>query len=651
MKFSNLFAPLQVGRHLYRNRIVASPMYNGQFVIIPSLSRVFLESMEEKARGGCAEVTVGETAVDFEYANREPFDPIDYTRHEGPTFEAFKHVASIIKKHGAKAFIQLCHCGESKLFSPGLKNPIGPMGYLREDGVEVKVMDETMMKAICDNFVTSARFMRAAGFDGVVIHAGHGWLLHQFLSARTNRRTDKYGGSLENRARFPLQVISQLREAMGKDFLIEVRVSGEERIENGMGIEETVDFCKMIEKYVDIIHVSSGIYRSPVLSGMISSPFAPHALNAGYAEAIKKAVSVPVTLVGGINSPELAEKLIADGKCDFVALGRQTTADPDFANKAQAGNEEDITPCTRCFGCFLGPLEEVIDRLGSLMFCTVNPKHNYPNRELLESPPKVSRNVLVIGGGVAGMEAAIVAADRGHKVTLVEKSNSLGGLLNFADNDFYKADLRAFKDLLIRRVHNRDINLMLGKELTPEEIRSFGAEVIIAAVGSRSIVPSIPGIENAMKAVDVYKDGNKVGQKVIMVGGGLVGCEVGLHLAKNGREVTIVEMTDKIAPDAYPFYRMALLNEMDKALVCKTGLKCTSIAPNGITGVNCENQEEFLFGDTVVYAVGMQPNREVVEKIRDAAGDVPVYEVGDCTQPAKVHEAVRAGFEAAVTIL
>jgi thioredoxin reductase len=394
-----------------------------------------------------------------------------------------------------------------------------------------------------------------------------------------------------------------------------------------------------------------GIYRSPVLSGMISSPFHPHALNAGYAEAIKKAVSVPVTLVGGINSPELAEKLIAEGKCDFVALGRQTTADPDFANKAQTGNEEDITPCTRCFGCFLGPLEEVIDRLGALMFCTVNPKHNYPNRELLESTPKVSRNVLVIGGGVAGIEAAIVAADRGHKVTLVEKSHSLGGLLNFADNDFYKADLRAFKDLLIRRVHNRDINLMLGKELTPEEIRSFGAEVIIVAVGSRTIVPSIQGIENAMKAVDVYKDVNKVGQKVIMVGGGLVGCEVGLHLAKNGREVTIVEMTENIAPDAYPFYHMALLNEMDKALVYKTGLKCTSIAPNGITVVNSQNQEEFLPGDTVVYAVGMQPNREVVEKIRDAAGDVPVYEVGDCTQPAKVYEAVRAGFEAAVTIL
>jgi pyruvate/2-oxoglutarate dehydrogenase complex dihydrolipoamide dehydrogenase (E3) component len=270
------------------------------------------------------------------------------------------------------------------------------------------------------------------------------------------------------------------------------------------------------------------------------------------------------------------------------------------------------------------------------MFCTVNPKHNYPNRELLESTPKVSRNVLVIGGGVAGMEAAIVATDRGHKVTLVEKSHSLGGLLNFADNDFYKADLRAFKDLLIRRVHNRDINLMLGKELTPEEIRSFGAEVIIVAVGSRTIVPSIQGIENAMKAVDVYKDVNKVGQKVIMVGGGLVGCEVGLHLAKNGRELTIVEMTEDIALDAYPFYHMALLNEMDKALVYKTGLKCTSIVPNGITVVNSQNQEEFLPGDTVVYAVGMQPNREVVGKIRDAAGDVPVYEVGDCTQLAKV---------------
>jgi 2,4-dienoyl-CoA reductase-like NADH-dependent reductase (Old Yellow Enzyme family)/NADPH-dependent 2,4-dienoyl-CoA reductase/sulfur reductase-like enzyme len=651
MKFSNLFTPLKVGRHLYKNRIVASPMYNGQFVTIPSLSRVFLESMEEKARGGCAEVAVGETAVDFEYANRETFEPIDYTKHEGPTFEAFKKVASLIKKHGAKALIELDHCGESKLFVPGLKNPIGPMGYLREDGVEVKAMDEAMMRAVCNNFVTSSRFMKAAGFDGVVIHAGHGWLMHQFLSARTNRRTDKYGGSLKNRARFPLQIIKRVREAMGKDFIIEVRVSGEERIENGMGIAETVDFCKMIEKYVDMIHVSSGIYRSPVLSGMISSSFAPHALNADDAEAVKKAVSVPVAVVGGINSPELAEKLIAEGKCDLVALGRQTTADPDFANKAQAGNEEDITPCTRCFKCFLGPLEEVLPRLGSLMACTVNPKHNYLNKELLESTPKASRTVLVIGGGVAGMEAAIVAADRGHKVTLVEKSHTLGGLLNLATEDFYKADLRVFKDLLVRRIHKRDINLMLDKELTPEEVRSFGADAIIVAVGARPVVPLIPGIESALKAVDIYKDISKVGQKIIMVGGGQVGCELGLHLAKNGREVTIVEMTDNIAPDAYPFYRMALLNEMDKVLVYKTGLKCTSIAPNGITVVNSKNQEEFLLGDTVVYAVGMQPNREVVEKIRNAAGDVPVYEAGDCTRPATVCEAARAGFEAGLSIL
>jgi 2,4-dienoyl-CoA reductase-like NADH-dependent reductase (Old Yellow Enzyme family)/thioredoxin reductase len=607
--------------------------------------------MEEKARGGCAEVSVGETAVDFEYANREDFDPIDYSKHEGPTFEAFRNVASLIKKHGAKAFIQLAHCGESKLFSPGLKNPIGPMGYLRDDGVEVKAMNQAMMRAVCDSFVTSARFMKAAGFDGVVIHAGHGWLLHQFLSARTNRRTDKYGGSLENRARFPVQVIKQLREAMGKDFLIEVRVSGEERIRNGMGIQETVDFCKRIEQYADIIHVSSGLYRSPVLSGMISSPFAPHALNAAYAEAVKKAVSVPVAVVGGINSPELAERLIAEGKCDLVALGRQTTADPDFANKAQAGNEEDITPCIRCFKCFLGPLEEVLPRLGSLMACTVNPKHNYLNKELLESTPKASRSVLVIGGGVAGMEAAIVAADRGHKVTLVEKSHTLGGLLSFAANDFYKADLRVFRDLLVRRIHKRNITVMLDKELTPDEIRSFGADAIIVAVGARPIVPPIPGIKTAMKAVDVYKDISKVGQKVIIVGGGLVGCEVGLHLAKNGREVTVVEMTDNVAPDAYPFYRMALLDEMDKTLVCRTGLKCTSIAPNGITVVNSRNQEEFLPGDTVVYAVGMQPNREVVERIRNAAGDVPVYEAGDCTRPAKVCEAARAGFEAGLSIL
>jgi 2,4-dienoyl-CoA reductase-like NADH-dependent reductase (Old Yellow Enzyme family)/thioredoxin reductase len=650
-RFPNLFSPLKVGSRTYKNRIVAAPIYCGTFGTIPFLSSVFFQAFNGRSKGGCAQVTVGETPVDFEYANREPFAPIDYRTFEGPSFESLKATATMIKENGAVAIIELSHCGESKLFIPGLKNPIGPMGYVREDGVEVIAMDEAMMRSVTDSFITSAGFMKRAGFDGVMIHAGHGWLLHQFLSSRTNKRIDQYGGSLENRARFPLQVIKGVRETLGKDFVMEIRVSGDERVADGMGVEEVAQFCGMVEPFVDIIHVSVGLYRDPILSGQFSSVFDPHGLNAHLSAAIKKAVSIPVAVVGGINSPELAEEVVATGKCDLVALGRQLTADPDFANKAESGNEDDIAPCIRCYKCFPGPLEGVIDDLSTLFGCAVNPEAFYFDETVLKSTPQGSRTVLVLGGGIAGMEAAVVAADRGHRVTLVEKSDSLGGLLKFADTDAYKGDLGSFKDLLVRRVMKRDIKVVLAREFTADDVRTSQADTVVVALGSRPVVPPISGIEYAMKAVDVYSGMERIGKRVVMVGGGLIGCEVGLHLAKNGREVTVIEMLDEVAPDSYRMHRIGLVHEMKKMLVTRTGLKCRAISAGGVTVVDNDGEEEFLAADTVVYAVGMKANSEKARELKAAAGDIPVFEVGDCVSPGKVYDAVRQAFVAAMSIL
>ncbi|HUJ69127.1 MAG TPA: FAD-dependent oxidoreductase [Syntrophorhabdales bacterium] len=650
-KFPHLFSQLKVGMHTYKNRVVAAPIYCGTFGTIPFLSSVFFQAFEGRSKGGCAQVTVGETPVDFEYANREPFEPIDYSRFDTPSFEALKRAAGMIRENGAVALIELSHCGESKLAIPGLKNPIGPMGYVREDGVEVTGMDEELIRSVLANFVTCAQYMKRAGFDGVMIHAGHGWLLNQFLSSRTNKRTDSYGGSLEDRARFPLQVIRTVREAMGTDFIIEVRVSGDERVAEGMGVEEVARFCHMIEGFIDIVHVSVGLYRDPILSGQFSSVFEPHGLNAGLSEAIKKVVSIPVAVVGGVNSPELAEQLIAEGKCDLVALGRQLTADPAFANKAASGNEGDIAPCIRCYKCFPGPLEGVIDDLSTLFGCTVNPEAFYFDDSVLNSKPKGPRNVLVIGGGVAGMEAAIVAADRGHNVTLIERTPVLGGIINIADKDAYKGDLDVFKDLLVRRVKRRNIKVILATEATPDDVRSSGADAVVLAIGSIPVVPPIRGIEHAMKALYVYEDLSRVGQKVVMVGGGLVGCEVGLHLAKNGRDVVVVEMLDEVARDSYRMHRVGLMAEMGKMLTVRCGLECVAITPRGVTAVDKHGKEEFLPADTVVYSTGMRAKREETEKLRSAAPGVPVYEVGDCVSAAKVYDAIRQAFVAAMSIL
>lgn len=650
-KFPHLFSPIKVGTHTYKNRIIAAPIFCGPFVNLPFLSDVVFQAVEGRARGGCAQVTVGETPVNFEYANKDPFPPIDYTNYEDPAFLLLSRAAQIIKKYKAFALIEISHCGAARLNLPELKNPIGPVGYVREDGAEIQAVDEAMMASICKDFVTAATFMKAAGFDGVMIHCGHGWLLNQFLSARTNTRTDEYGGSLANRAKFPIRVIESVREAMGKDFILEIRVSGDERTEGGMGVEEVAAFCRMIEGLVDSIHVSVGIYRDPILSGQFSSIFDSHGLNAELSEVIKKAVSIPVTVVGGINSPEHAEQLIADGKCDFVALARQLTADPAFANKAESGNEDDIARCLRCYKCFPGTLEDVMDDLATLFGCTVNPEAFFFDKTVLESKPEASRKVLVVGGGVGGMEAAIVAADRGHRVTLVEKTDSLGGLLWFADKDDYKEDLKAFKNLLVRRVKKRNIDVIMNKEFTSVDVSAFGADAVILAVGSSPVVPSIEGIEHAMPAMAVYDNLDKVGKKVLMVGGGLVGSEVGLHLAKRGRDVTIIEMLDEIAPESYPMHRVALLHEMGKMLTCKTGLKVTKIAPDGVTTMNADKEEDFLPGDTVIYALGMQANREETKALKEAVKNASVHEIGDCVSARKVYDAVKEGYLAAMSIL
>jgi len=652
-KFPNLFSPLKVGARTYKNRIIGAPIFCGPFISLPFLSDVLLQAVERRAKGGCAQVTIGETAVDFEYANRDPFPPIDFTNYGDPAFGKFATLVQLIKTNGAIAMIELNHCGAARLPLPELKPPIGPVACVNEAGATVTAMDHAMIDTVVDEFATSARFMKAAGFDGVMVHAGHGWLLHQFLSARTNSRTDEYGGSLENRARFSIRVLNAVREAIGPDSILEVRVSGDERTEHGQHVEEVAVFSKMIEGIADVIHVSVGIYRKPVLSGMFNSLFEPHGLNADLSAAIKKAVSIPVTVVGGINSPEFAEKLITYGKCDCIALGRQLTADFDFAMKAETGREDDIARCTRCFKCLPGALEDVMDDLSTLFGCSVNPEAFYFDKKVLDSKPAASRKVLVVGGGCAGLEAAVVAADRSHDVTLYEKENYLGGLLKFSDSDAYKGDLKEFKELLIRRLGKRKINVVMGSELTPEDLAATKADAVILATGSTPVEPPIAGLENAVRAVDIYDGLEGVGQNVVMIGGGLVGSEAALHLAKNGRKVTIIEMLDKVAPDCYPFHRMALVHEMDKMVAYRTGLRVISAARDGVKAVDAEGKEEFIPADTVVYALGMRSKRKETEELRNAAAarNIPVYEIGDCVKPAKVYEAVRDGYLAAMSIL
>ncbi|MDB9822447.1 FAD-dependent oxidoreductase [Deltaproteobacteria bacterium] len=653
-EYPNLFSPIKIGKLIFKNRLLMAPLTTDNLIVDNRPSDQGIAFYETRARGGFAQVTVSEIDVDWEYACRSDSfnkvsDPSPKHWHSG----AFYELAMAIKEHGAIASVEINHSGAANHPKniQDHKNPIGPSGNVRDDGVTVDEMDEEMMIQVADNFAKAAKYLKLVGFDMCMVHGGHGWLLAQFLSPLTNQRTDKYGGSRENRARFPIMVIDRIREEVGRDFLIEYRISGEELVEGGLTIDDVVEFAKIIEDKVDIIHLTVGIYYLHVESRTFSSMYHPHGCNVHLAEAVKKAVRTPVAVVGAINDPVMAEQIIAEGKADFVVLGREALADPEFPNKALTGRSDEIAPCLRC-GCF-SPMEQKEGEIppAHTFQCSVNPVSSKEFRMRLKPPAKAPRNVMVIGGGPGGMYAAITAAERGHNVTIIEKTDSLGGILKFADTDTYKEDLRRFKNSLISRIGKQNIDVKLSTEATTELVEKENPDVLIVAIGSQPIVPDIPGISgsNVMHALDTYWEPEKVGKKVVMIGGGLVGCETGLHLAALGKSITLVEMMKKLAVDATESYRIAVFDKMEDIIEYHTETKCTEITPSGIKVINKDGSEGFITADTIVYAVGMRADNDTAFRLCEAASK-QYFLVGDCLSPGKVKQAVHEGYHAAMDI-
>ena len=654
--YEHLTAPLTVCGKTYRNRMGASPMGR---LILGRDGRVIpdeIENFRQRAAGGCGVVCVGECFVDGEYACRENDLPMRFDPDNSQLLEDVRQYVRAIKDNGAVAMAELNHCGQSKVGKACRnKTAIGPMAWEQPDGIHNVAMDEAMMEHVADNFAKCAAFMKLAGFDGVVVFCGHGWLLHQFLSPRMNRRTDGYGGSLENRAKFPMLVLRRIREACGRDFIIEPRVSGTEEVPGGMELDEVARFCAMLNRagLADVIQVSQGIYREPVLSREFSSMFHEAACNSMNAKYIKERVSIPVSVVGGVNSPEIAEQVIAEGRCDIVLMGRQMFADPEFANKVMRGEADEVNHCVRCSKCFPGPHEDIELPEGAedgpmggmpLVNCTVNPLFTRAlHMEPFGGTAEHGRRVLVIGGGPGGMQAAIACAERGHQVTLVERGTRLGGILTFCDTDVHKTDLRFFRDQLGRKMERRGVNVLLGVEAGEDYVRRFQPEYIICAVGSEPVVPPIPGIEHAIHALDAYARPEQVGHRVVMVGGGLSGCETALNLADQGHEVTVLEMGDRLAAEGERMHVMMLLHLLEEKADCRTGRRVTEIRPGAVTAVNADGGTEVYACDTVIYALGMRSRTDEVEKLRRLAGNIPFVTVGDCK---KVQQVAQAGFDA-----
>jgi 2,4-dienoyl-CoA reductase-like NADH-dependent reductase (Old Yellow Enzyme family)/thioredoxin reductase len=669
IRYPNLFSPITIRGKVYKNRLIAAPtMFVHASYFIPEIKENIYRMVEGRAKGGFACVSTGEMPLNFD-EGRTLFQEraIDMTHFYGSDFDVCKEYADRIKAGGALAYFEFSHEGSRAEESPA---PWGPCDVVREDGQKVYAMDRQMMEKVCKDFYTASRFAKECGFDGVLLHGGHGFLLQQYVSPWTNHRSDEFGGSIENRSRFPKMVIEACRAGIGDDGVIELRFSAEDGVPGGMTIDDTVGFCKQIDGMVDIIQVSNGLKWLGNQTKTFSDLFKPHGLNVEYAAKVKAAVSKSyVATIGGFNGPELAEKVIAEGKADFVEFARQCFADPDLPNKTLEGHEDEIRRCVRCFHCYPGFCEHptdipLWDQIGpeaagevyspaAMGSCSINPKTGfgfYPDRLPV---PEGRRKVLVIGGGVGGMQAAITACERGHDVTLVEAGPRLGGELLFTEHDEDKVDLHAAMEVIVADLGRSGAKVMLDTVADEDLIKGMAPDAVIVAVGAHNRIPDMPGIDGVLNASDVYYHMDEIGHTVAIAGGGLTACEVGLHLARHGHEVTMVVRKPRIARETFGYYRNALLDEMDKRGIVQD----LSTTPIGFVsgGILCDRDGERVTvkADTCLYSFGMEPNSKEAATLVAAAErcGAKTWNVGNSSRAGMVADAVHGGYQAAMAII
>ena len=647
--YKNLLSPIKIGPLTLRNRIEAAPSNTGNGTFEGFFTPESVGYFELKAKGGASIVTIGESNVHTKTGVAHGRMPC---LDNPDILPSLIRTTDAIHRHGAFASIQLIHPGRraNKDYYNG--TIYGPSSGKPLFGGPIEEMGEDVIEEVVNAFGDAAEMAKLGGCDMVMIHGAHGWLLHQFLSPLNNQRTDRFGGSLENRVRISLMVIENIKRKCGADFPIEFRLSGSEYVEGGLTLDDMIEFAKIIDGKVDIIHVSSCTFHNPATNThMFPSAFHKKGINVHLAEAIKKAVKTPVAVVGGINDPNLMENIISNGKADIVALGRPLLADPYLPKKLREKNSGDINPCLRCLVCLSGDFVPYIKYPIRSLKCSVNPIIGREQETMFSRPIEDKKKVLVIGGGPAGMEAAITASDRGHQVILCEKTDSLGGTIKIIENISFKCDLKKFKDVLVKRVNERPIKVMLNTSVTKDFINRLAPDTVIAAIGAEPIIPNIPGMDskNVMMATQVVERNHDIGDKVIIIGGGLMGCEEALNLAQKGKKVTIIEMRSDVVIDGAYLYREALLIQMAKwPIEIITNAKCKAINHKGVIAATKDKEDIQYEGDTIIIATGLKSKSDEVDALRNY--DMEFYNIGDSLKPRKVLEAIRGGYDIGTTI-
>ena len=649
-KYPHIFEPITVRRMTVKNRIVMTPMGTNYGEQNGEMSFLHINYYEQRAKGGTGLIIVENASVDSpQGSNGTTQLRIDLDNYIPRLFK----LCESVHKHGACIAIQLNHAGASAMSSRIGMQPVSASDVPSKAGGEIpRPLEKDEIMHIVKKYGEAAKRAQICGFDAVEIHAGHSYLISQFLSPITNKRTDEFGGSAENRARFAKLVIEEVRKQVGPFFPIFVRISADELMEGGNTLEDTLEYLKYFEKEVDVFDVSCGLNGS--IQYQIDANYLPDGWRSFMAKAVKEKYNKPCITVGNIRDPQVAEDILAGGDADFIGMGRGLIADPEWVNKVEFGNVCDIR---KCISCNIGCAGHRIG-LNQPIRCTVNPAVN-SGEDYMKTKVNKPCNVVVIGGGTAGLEAACTAAEVGCTTFLFEKNDHLGGLAVEISKIPDKKRLRDFPDYLVHRASKlTNLFIFKGQEATLPLIKALHPNIIVNSTGSNPLLPPIKGLHD-----HIDKEGSKVasitgminhladypedctGKKVVVVGGGAVGLDVVEYFAPKGAQVSIVEMMPQIGKDLDPVSKCGTntlmrehnVNQMTETALCEVKADAFTVKANG--------EEKDLPFDYGFVCLGMRANAPVLDEIREAFADtnVEIINIGDSVRARRIIDGVQEG--------
>ncbi len=647
--YKYLSQPITFRGMTVKNRIFVPPMKTNYITASHEMSEEITQYYEEMACGGVGLITTEAAEVDGEHL----YDATILGIYDDAQISGLKKLADTLHNYGAKLSVQLIQGGPyANSNNNGGRMPLGPSPIAHvwnpmETPIEMTQEDIQRYHGL---YAAAAMRAKKAGCDAVEIHCAHGHaLLGSFLSPLVNHRTDEYGGDIRHRTRFLIEVVQAIRTAVGEDFPISVRLSADDLEEGGNTAFDNAFVARMLEDAsVDYIHFSNGTLYD--VGTLLPPTGKPAALNAVYTDIIKKAVNIPIGVVGRIKEPWVADMLIEQGRVDIVYVGRQHIADPEFVNKSLEDRFDDVRPCIGCLTCLM------TSAMGLPMQCTVNPGiANYKLKNITEAT--VKKNIVVIGGGPAGIEAATTAAKRDHQVTLIEKESVLGGQFRFSSYPPVKQELSAALKYMIRELKKTNAKILLNTEATAESIKALNPDEVIVATGAKPAMPkwiteSVHG--NVVSAWDILRGVKPAGLNVVIIGGGSVGCETAEFLsarhdyrALGGRKITIVEMLDNIDTTDFTANRDYLVHRLhNKPIDIVTGAKVTSIKADSVAYAKDDCEVNLKGVDTIVVAMGSQSEGDLAEKLKGTFASVHI--IGDVNEIGKIVNAVAAGREIAL---